>query len=884
MSSLRSASDGTRTVPTSSDASSRGRRPDSTEVGAEVLAITRTSGAAALLRRPGAARGLEPLGEPAPGAPAAAGGSPRGRACRSRPAPGGTGSATAAAAGVPLARPREKPLRVAGSEQRAVDVDERLPAPRRLVVDRARDRLVPRSRGPRQEQRLERERALGDRLPQGAHGRARPDERALDPAARVGQHLLRDLQLAGELGVAALELGLEPLDGEVRVDPRDHLLRLEGLGDEVHGPRLEPAHLLPRLRERGEEDDRGAPRLRVGLQPAARLVAVDAGHDHVEEDDRGSGAVRDLERVLAARGDEQAVAAPVERLPQEVEVRRLVVHEEDARRLVGPGGARVGVASRHVGSILDGRGPRVRAAPRSTEHAADAKPGPCDRHRRRRARGRRRDRRGRLDGEPAVAPRGSRTSCAPTCGGWRRSLGLWAADQVGGVKAVASEPRVRAAVAAVVAGRPAEVESWVRPASAVRGYLGFFITDAEWRVVASDEPELVGQPAHFASDPAFTGRLRTEGAAITRPLPSAHAAPRRQGRRARGRADAVRVRLGEPAGSPGGALCFRLDPLRTFNVVLSGRSDRGDGRGVRDRPRGAAAVAEPLRGGAGRDGASSRRAPRRSSPSRPACPRSASSHGRVLLSVSPTAPLTPMAQAAVDEPRADRAPRRATWTTAGSPWSAPRSGCPRSTSASSSSRTRTRPGPRSATPVARSSPSGARRSPSSPPRGSSSPAPAARPRRASAGSARSSTTPRRRWRSRTATAPTSWRTRPGCACCSGPESQVLGRRDEDVLPFDAASRRQALERQVLERRPPGGGHRGLDGRGRGPALPDRGLPRARRGERDHRPRRHLDRRHDAGAERAAALRSSRATSSAWSRSAPPSSRSRRSGAASSSAR
>ena len=31
-----------------------------------------------------------------------------------------------------------------------------------------------------------------------------------------------------------------------------------------------------------------------------------------------------------------------------------------------------------------------------------------------------------------------------------------------------------------------------------------------------------------------------------------------------------------------------------------------------------------------------------------------------------------------------------------------------------------------------------------------------------------------------------------------PESQVLGRRDEDVLPFEAASRRQALERQVLE--------------------------------------------------------------------------------------
>ena len=100
-------------------------------------------------------------------------------------------------------------------------------------------------------------------------------------------------------------------------------------------------------------------------------------------------------------------------------------------------------------------------------------------------------------------------------------LDLWTADQVRGVKAVAAEPRVRDSVAALVAGRPADVESWVKVSSAIRGYVGYMVTDSDWRVVASDWPAVVGLPALFASDPAFTARLRTESAAITRPLPSA---------------------------------------------------------------------------------------------------------------------------------------------------------------------------------------------------------------------------------------------------------------------------------------------------------------------------------------------------------------------------
>ena len=143
-------------------------------------------------------------------------------------------------------------------------------------------------------------------------------------------------------------------------------------------------------------------------------------------------------------------------------------------------------------------------------------------------------------------------------------LDLWSADQVRGVKAVGAEPRVRESVAALVAGRPAEIESWVKVSSAVRGYVGYLITDSDLRVVASDWPAVLGLPALFASDSAFTGRLRTEGAAITRPLPSAVPFPDAKGV----------VRVGAPtqfvcawaalSGSSGGAVCFRIDPLRTF--------------------------------------------------------------------------------------------------------------------------------------------------------------------------------------------------------------------------------------------------------------------------------------------------------------------------------
>ena len=227
-----------------------------------------------------------------------------------------------------------------------------------------------------------------------------------------------------------------------------------------------------------------------------------------------------------------------------------------------------------------------------------------------------------------------------------QTLEMWATDQLAGVKAVASEPRVRESIAALEAGRPTDTDSWTRTALAIRGYAGYYITDAEWRVVASDEPELVGRPAHFASDHAFTGRLREQGAAITRPLPSLTPRLDAKGVVRAGAPTQFVCAWVSPAGSPGGALCFRLDPLRAFNAVLTdghsgttGEAYAIDREGTLVSP--SRFEAELVETGLLEPGASSiftiqaRR------------PEERSSHGRVRLSVSPTAPLTAMAQAAI---------------------------------------------------------------------------------------------------------------------------------------------------------------------------------------------------------------------------------------------
>ena len=132
-----------------------------------------------------------------------------------------------------------------------------------------------------------------------------------------------------------LELAVkQALDPEMRIDARDHLLRLDGLRDEIHRAGFESPHFVLRVVERGQEDHRRVPGFGIVLETAARLVAVDARHDDIEQDDQRLRAARNLQRLFAIAGHEEAVARAPERLAQDVQVRGIVIDQEDPAGLI----------------------------------------------------------------------------------------------------------------------------------------------------------------------------------------------------------------------------------------------------------------------------------------------------------------------------------------------------------------------------------------------------------------------------------------------------------------------------------------------------------------------------------------------------------------------
>jgi two-component system, sensor histidine kinase and response regulator len=377
-----------------------------------------------------------------------------------------------------------------------------------------------------------------------------------------------------------------------------------------------------------------------------------------------------------------------------------------------------------------------------------------------------------------------------------QTLDMWAADQLSGVKAVVAEPRVRESLAQMAAGRPTDVESWARTALAIRGYAGYFVTDSEWRVVASDEAALVGRPAHFASDQAFTRRLRTETAAITRPLPSLTPRLDAKGVVRAGAPTQFVCAWIHPDGNQGGALCFRLDPLRTFDVVLTDGQTGATGEAYAIDREGrflspSRFEAELVETGLLEAGASSifsvqaRR------------PEARVSHGRIRLSVSPTAPLTGMAQAALSslEPTVQLggyADYRGVPVVGAAQWlPALDLGLVVKQDADE----------------ALAALHYAHRAIVS--LGLATVALLLATGYVFARSRRQAEASERRQRSilDNTSSSVALKSRDGAYLVANqawlrvlqrPESQVLGRRDEDLLPFEAASRRQALERQVLE--------------------------------------------------------------------------------------
>ena len=128
-----------------------------------------------------------------------------------------------------------------------------------------------------------------------------------DPAG-AARHHLQDVELvAGQLADAAVDphlagvdVDLEPAEAQHRVvaqrrgaaqqrlDAREQLARLEGLGQVVVGAELQTDDAVHRLAARGQHQQRQAAQARIGAQLARQVQAVAVGqhqveHQHVEE-------------------------------------------------------------------------------------------------------------------------------------------------------------------------------------------------------------------------------------------------------------------------------------------------------------------------------------------------------------------------------------------------------------------------------------------------------------------------------------------------------------------------------------------------------------------------------------------------------------------------
>ena len=130
---------------------------------------------------------------------------------------------------------------------------------------------------------------------------------------------------------------LEAIAGEfqahVRLHPRQQFLGDEGLGDVVHGARVERAQQQVAILRRGEEDRGHAVHCRDLLQRRQQFEAIHAGHHHVQQDEVRSRFGSQRQRVDAVVGAVDPVTVAFQQGAHHANVRGLVIDDQDLARL-----------------------------------------------------------------------------------------------------------------------------------------------------------------------------------------------------------------------------------------------------------------------------------------------------------------------------------------------------------------------------------------------------------------------------------------------------------------------------------------------------------------------------------------------------------------------
>ena len=185
----------------------------------------------------------------------------------------------------------------------------------------------------------------------GDHGLALPQAVHHGSGQHVAQQRLRPLALQfeplGDLDVAVAQA----LALQGRIDPGAQQHGVERLGQEVVRPGLDGADRPVHLLHGRHHDDRQRPGGFPRPQVPQHVDAVQARHDEVEQQQVEGLGVQARERFLARRAGLHRVAVAGEAARQQVQVRHVVVHHEDA---AGDGGLQDGVVEQHRPDDLRG--------------------------------------------------------------------------------------------------------------------------------------------------------------------------------------------------------------------------------------------------------------------------------------------------------------------------------------------------------------------------------------------------------------------------------------------------------------------------------------------------------------------------------------------------
>ena len=136
-----------------------------------------------------------------------------------------------------------------------------------------------------------------------------------------------DDEIAGLDRLVGFEHGAFPDAAQVRADTREELLHGERLRDVVVGARVQAAHGVALLAERGDHDDRdigvGAP------YPVRELEPVDPRQHEVEQDEVGRRVTRHLQRLDAVSAGSRCEACAPQRVVDGLSDDRVVFDNED---------------------------------------------------------------------------------------------------------------------------------------------------------------------------------------------------------------------------------------------------------------------------------------------------------------------------------------------------------------------------------------------------------------------------------------------------------------------------------------------------------------------------------------------------------------------------